>query len=189
MATITLTDAVHYRDSLEFAYDMVGNGWESSLNGPLPTVARYAFSVPGVGASAVSLAFTKWYLETGQKIALRFYIGTDPESHINANPTYEYSGELSIQSDGVTIAGSAEVMLLPGRTYYLWIFPAENTYGLYGWLNETMVATMETIGSAGVVFISDGSDFRAYQPYIDTGTEWKPCTPYIDNGTGWDVCS
>lgn len=156
MAEITLAGAEYFRSGAEWYYEHAGNAWSGDT--PVPSVLRYSFSAPSVGARTVTLSVTGWYLETGNYIPLRFYIGTSDSSHIDADSTFEYIGELDIQSDSVTMAGGGEIMLLPGKTYYLWIFPADGNYGIYSW--ENAVAALVTSGAAGGARI--GADKKRY---------------------------
>lgn len=182
MAEILLTGAAYFRSGAAWSEEQVGNAW---AGGPVPSVLRYTFQAPSVGARSVSLSFTKWYLETGSKIPLRFFIGTDPESHIDADSTFPYTGDLTVQSDGTTMTGSGEIRLLPGRTYYLWLFPAEGSYGIYSWENAAAVFTSS--GASGGARIGadkklhlcaigqeDGSK-RLYLPcvYDAAAGQWK----------------
>lgn len=156
MAEIILTDLTPYRSGEEWYYKHVGNAMEDSM--PVPSVVRYSFTAPSVGARKVTLSITGSYLETGNPISLRFHISTSATSHIDADSTFEYTGNLDIQSDGVTMAGGGEFMLLPNKTYYLWIFPNDARFGLYGLGNAA--AVLVTSGVAGGVRI--GADKKLH---------------------------
>lgn len=158
MAEITLSGAVHYRYGQEYSVRLVGCGLESGS--PFSLVARYTFTAPRTGARHLALSFTGWYVEVGSKIPLRFFIGTDPEGYEQADTSYPYSGELTIQSDGTTMAGTADILLLPGKTYYLWLFPGSGELGYYGWLEERIVGLLDASGAAGGARI--GEDKKLY---------------------------
>lgn len=172
MATITLSDVKYFRSGAEHKYAQIGNAWSG---GAIPTTARYSFVAPSVGATSVSFSMTSWYLYAGSFIDLRFFIGTDPNSHIDADSTYEYTGDLTIDSTNYIISGSADILLLPGQTYYLWVFPAEAKYGIYSC--EKAVAILETSGAAGDS-ITDISDIVLGSPFTVT---WTPATTTFRN--------
>lgn len=184
MATITLSDVTYYRSGATHPYEQIGNAL--SGGSPVPTVARYSFNAPHAGAQSVSLSITKWYISHGNPIALRFFVGTDASSHIDADSTYEYTGDLTVDSTNKIISGSADILLLPGRTYYLWIFPAEPSYGIYDC--ENAEAIVETHGSGGLVRIDNGTTLEGYSVYIEDGSEWAMYMPYLDTGSSWEPC-
>ena len=185
MATITLSDVKYYRSSAEWHYSHIGNAWESGA--ACPSTARYTFTAPNVGASSVSFSLKKWYLQTGNYNALRFFIGTSATSHMNADSTYEYTGDLTVDTTNTIISGSANILLIPGKTYYLWVFPSEAKYGIYGC--ENAVATLETSGAAGLARIGNGSTYDGYMAYIGNGSSFDMYIPYVGNGSGWDLYS
>lgn len=128
---------------------VVGNDWNGAENKPLRRVGRFQFSAPEVGAAGVDIVFhTNKVANSGKFIPLNFYIGTDPDSHANAGPEYEVTGNFVLASDYLTYNGSADIMLHPNQTYYLWIFPGNDEFGwCYGTrLNHT--STLTTIGIA-----------------------------------------
>lgn len=104
-------------------------------------VARYSFTSPATGATSVSLNFTRmWYGEGEQPTSFNFYIGTDPNSHVNAGATSTSTGKVTIASNGTDFAGSADVLLLPNTTYYLFVFPATTAYGWYYWEGDAAMS-------------------------------------------------
>jgi hypothetical protein len=103
--TINLESCLFYRDGSETTRGYVGNDWLDGVT--LRQVARYAFAAPASGARGVS--FTLYSTRgDGDFIPLRFYIGTDPNSHVNAGENSEYTGELILGSDYMTFTGEAE---------------------------------------------------------------------------------
>lgn len=181
MAAITLSNPTFYNGGASGASAVVG------VSSGLNRVARYSFTSPDIGASSVTLKFTSMWFETGvpKPASLYFYIGTDPNSHINAGAESTYTGVLNVDTNTYTsCSGSADVLLLPNTTYYLFVFPATTTFGWYYWQTT---AAMTSSGGAGLVYIDNGSGFDAYQIYIDNGTSWDLHMPYIDNGSGWDL--
>lgn len=179
MATISLSSPTYYKAGTSGVSGVVG--YESSSN----RVARYSFKAPATGASSISLSGSGVSLGEGSSTAaIRYYITTSSTSHANAGSGSTYTGTLTIKSGAVS--GSANIILLPNTTYYLWIFPGSTTYGWWYWIS-TM--TLTTSGGAGLVYIDNGSSMVAYMPYIDTGSGWVQAMPYIDTGTEWKLCT
>lgn len=134
MAAITLSAPVFYRNGVGGSSSVIGV--ESTYN----RVARFSFVAPSTGASGVDLSITKLVFGGGTPPeTFCFYIGTDPNSHINAGSGTADTGILKINtSTGVDFTGSASILLLPGVTYYLFIFP--NTRD-YGWFSMELATT------------------------------------------------
>lgn len=149
MATINLTNAVYYKAGKSGASAVVG--YESLTN----RVARYAFVSPSTGATSVSLNFTRTWPGSGSVPSLRFYIGTAAESHKNAGAGDTYTGALALQADGITWTASADILLLPDKTYYLFVFPATTNFGWYQWAGTSTLTTSG--GSYSVPTLSAGS--------------------------------
>lgn len=141
MASITLTSPVFFQNGIGGVTSVIGV--ESTLN----RVARFGFVAPSTGASGVELSITNLVFGGGiRPETFRFYIGTDPNSHINAGSTTAYTGILNInKSTGVDFNGSANILLLPNTEYYLFIFP--NTRD-YGWFSMEL-ATTTLVGTGG----------------------------------------
>jgi len=134
MAAIKLSSPAFFQNGVGGVSSIIGV--ESTYN----RVARYSFVAPSTGASGVSLSITGLVFGGGiRPETFRFYIGTDPNSHINAGSTTAYTGLLSINANtGVDFTGSAGILLLPNKTYYLFIFP--NTTD-YGWFSMELATT------------------------------------------------
>lgn len=135
MATINLTNAVYYSAGKSGASAVVG--YESRTN----RVARYAFVTPSTGATSVSLNFTGTWPGNGAVPSLRFYIGTDADSHVNAGADSTFTGALKMQTDGITWTAAADILLLPDKTYYLFVFPATTDFGWYQWAGTSTLTT------------------------------------------------
>ena len=52
---------------------------------------------------------------------------------------------------------------------------------------DSVVLTPIAVG--GFVYISDGSAFQKYRPYVWTGSAWVPADPYVWNGSQWVPCA
>lgn len=140
MATIILSNPVFYNNGTSGASAAVGyaNGVNRNV--------RYTLIPPATGANHVDLTFTGSPADNTNP-TLRFYIGTSPTSHTNAGSGAAYTGTLSRQSNG-TYTGSADIILTPGTTYYVWVFPSTATYGWANWNRGTEAARAVTSGAA-----------------------------------------
>lgn len=193
MANITSTAKQCYKGTSTVTTSSVG--YYNSSN----YVVRFTFKTDANGASSVSWSLPNNYgtfngsisaSSTGTQPPLRWHIGTNASSHINAgSSTTTYSGNVTAKLSGgvYTLSGSKSMVLQPNTTYYLWIYPNTTTAGYYN-LTANQQATVTTSGAAGLVYIDNGSKFEAYQVYIDNGSSWDLYMPYIDNGSSWDSC-
>ena len=144
MTQINLTDVVFYKDGIPGQSEVVGV--ESSVS----RVARYTFLAPETGGTDLTFQLTYLSKGGGYDIPIRFAITTDPESHKNADGATPYAGTVNRQ----TAQGSAQMRLLPGKTYYLWLFPGEKAWG---WYYAPTSGTVTVTGiSQGVATAADG---------------------------------
>ena len=127
-------------------------------NGGKNYVARYSFVTPPTGANTVSWELQENYTGEGTRPALRWALTTDATSHVDAGPASEYHGTVTATAYGGSyiFSGSADLVLLPSTTYYLWIFPNTTTYGFY-WLKQSGTATMTTAGAARSIMSLSGT--------------------------------
>lgn len=151
MATITLSNPLFYKAGSSGVSEVVG--YEDNSR----RVARYTFTAPSTGATGISLNIPTAGKGAGSHISIKYYIGTDPSSHANAGAESAATGTLTIGSDWLTFTGEASILLIPGATYYLWIFPGEDTFGWYQWWSSK-TATLTTSGAArSVISGSNGT--------------------------------
>lgn len=127
MPQITLTDPVFYKNGEPGHSNVVG--FESQVT----RVVRFTFVAPETGATDISFHFDDMSKGAGSTIPLRFAVTADPTSHQNAGATAPYAGQVSVSLPNYTADGQAPVELLPGTTYYLWLFPGQNAWGWYYW--------------------------------------------------------
>lgn len=184
MATIELTSPVYYRAGVSGVSAVVGV--ESSCN----RVARYSFTAPESGASAVSLSLSGLVLGGGtQPASLGFYIGTDPTSHINAGPGSTSTGTLSLS--GTDYAGSASPVLLPGQSYYLFLFPVTADYGWYS-LELASVSLTASGGSCSVPTVSASTVALGTAVTVKTNRQSTALThriTYVFGGTSGTIAT
>lgn len=165
-------------------------------------VIRYTFTTPETGASEFSLSITGVSMYSSNFPTLRFYLTDSPSSHINATAdTTEYDGELIRSTAGSGDKGQykytsdvVQKLLLPNKTYYLYIFAgnsnARSAYFPYDSLQYTTdLATIIVDGGAGIVYVKDSTQMKAYQPYKYDGSEWKLLLPYKYDGSDWKLLS
>lgn len=186
MANIDLSSVLFYKGGKSGVSRVVGNDYENG--GVISRVARYTITAPPEGASSISLEFQANQFGDGSYIDLRFYIGTDPDSHADAGKNSEYTGVFTIEKTKMRFTAEADILLIPGQTYYLWLFPAVDTYGWYYWQNASM-SSMETAGSAGLIHLDSGTSVDGFLLCIDNGSDWDTFMPQIDNGSIWDLFS
>lgn len=154
MATIQLTASewVWYKKGVS-GYSVVV-GYEDSSR----RVGRYQFTAPSTGATNVSFTFYSAGRGAGNHIPIKFYIGTDPDSHANAGPDSTATGTLTLGDDWLTFTGSADILLIPNQVYYLWIFPGADTFGWYWASRANYTHTLTTSGAAmSVISGSNGT--------------------------------
>lgn len=170
MATIQLTEALFYKGGSGGSSQVVGNDYEDST--VVSRVVRYTFTAPESGASRIRLTFHISGIGDGDTVPLRFFIGNDPESHANAGAESPYAGELTLADDWLSLSGEAEVLLIPGKTYYLWVFPAEDTYGWYKWYRDGFTSQLDTEGAAFLLPVTVGGAWKRIMLHVTIGGKW-----------------
>ena len=150
----------YYKDGVSGASPVVG------IADGVNRVARYAFTAPAVGATSVEVYLPYHSLGSGSgtQPALRFYIGLDASDHANAGPDASYTADLVLDTKTWnSYSGSAQVTLLPSKTYYLWVFPSTTKYGWWHWngyaedaaITVDGVAASEIKGSPGTLGVEN----------------------------------
>lgn len=154
MATIQLTDDnwTWYKKGVS-GYSKVF-GYESSSR----RVARCKFTAPASGATGINISIYSSGKGGGSHIPIKFYIGTDPNSHANAGSESTATGTLTLGDDWMTFTGNASMLLIPNQVYYLWIFPGSDSYGWYNAARPNYTSTIITSGAAmSVISGSNGT--------------------------------
>lgn len=148
MAAIQLTtsDWQWYIGGNPASSAIIGNDWAN--NNVISRVGRFQFTAPSTGATGVNLTLHSGGKGDDSHIQLRFYIGTSATSHVNGGPDSEYTGALTLGDDLLTFTGKADILLVPNQTYYLWVFPGENTYGWYWGYRVSYTSILTTSGAA-----------------------------------------
>ena len=93
----------------------------------------------------------------------------------------------------------ADAMLIPGQTYYVWIYPGfasggepngNYTVGQFEWYGlSSHVYTIELSGAAGVVEINTSAGVVRLIFYVYIENEWKQILLHIRISTGWELQS
>lgn len=160
MATITLTDWTWYKDGSTVSSYVIGKE-TAPTSSTGKRIVRFKFTAPAEGANHINFSWYVGPLGAGAAVPLKFYIGTDATSHTNAGTDAEYTGEIVQTKSGdlYTFTGEADVVLLPGETYYLWFFPSAKTYGYFSaYGGNSTKRWMETSGSSiYILTISQGA--------------------------------
>lgn len=173
MAVITLSNPTYYAGGTSGVSSVVG--YESNQN----RVCRFQFTAPDTGASSVEFSQSGISFGAGSSnVSIRFLITDDGNSYANAGNGTPYSGTISISGNKAT--ASVSIVLLPGKTYYLWLFPGTSTFGWWYW---TATATLTTYGGAGIINYDTGSAWEQYLLYYDTGSTWVQIIVYYDTGS------
>ena len=180
-----------YNNGASGASQIVGNSGDGVSK---PRVVRYKFTAPLQGANALSFSKTRIGAYSGSSSTneyLRFYVSSDPEAYAKADASFAYQGTVTMTYSGgyYTATGSVSgLLLLPGKTYYLFIFPGHTSFGLWNW-NYPGEISVTLSGAAGIVYIDSGTALESYHCYIDNGSGWDLYIPYIDTGSSWDMYS
>lgn len=189
MATITSSASQVYEGSAPSSVKIVG------YNARTNYVARYSFVSPAIGASGVSWSIPRNYIGGGTAPTLRWYITTSSTSHINAGAsTGAYHGTVTATDVGggsYTFTGSADIVLLPSTTYYLWIFPATTTYGFYN-LTHSQAAAVTTSGASySEISIADSVTLGAEQTISVTrySTGLTHTITYVCGNASGTICT
>ena len=147
MSQINFTESVFYKDGVPGQSKVVG--FESGVT----RVARYTFVAPQTGGTALNFLLDGVSKGSGMDIPIRFAISSDPESHCNAGANSPYTGAVALQLWNYTAQGEAQFRLIPGKTYYLWLLPGENTWG---WYYVPATGTVTITGVSQGIVAGDG---------------------------------
>ena len=139
---MNLTNYEFYNNGTPGASAVVG------VSDRLPRNVRYTFTAPATGASGVSLRFQGSAGSGTTPDRLRFAFTTDPTAYAAANWNTQGNGVITRISGGYAYEGTASVLLLPGLTYYLFIWPDTSTFGWVWWYTADGYSTLETTGGA-----------------------------------------
>ena len=159
-------------------------GYETGTSSP--RIARIAFTVDGSGANTIEIStetYHNYQYTTDTPPTLRAAVSTNSTAYAN---TVSATEGFPLTFNNGTYTGTITGVFVPNVTYYLFIFPAEANYRIRQYLERE---TITTSGSAGLVYIHNGSTYEAYQCYIHNGTTWEPYIPYIHDGSKWSICS
>ena len=111
---------------------------------------------------------------------------------INDEVVYSKDGSATYKSDAVIASGTIEnIKHNADGTKAVSVYAQASIYINSSTPNSTFSGTftLDAILPKGVIYISDGTKWDAYQIYIDDGTKWVQYIPYIDDGTNWVICS
>ena len=203
----TLSNPIYFKGG-----DDAGDSRLVGIVARLNRVVRYTLTLDA-GECATHLSidmdsgnYTQWgdYTSEGWKdvndeTSLYFYIGTDPDEFVNAGydqvsratgkVTMVYRGGYGIEENlswNMTLSG--DVLLVPGVTYYLWVYPGYTSYGYFTWYDTgagRFKYDIELSGNPGLAHING----VAYQSYIGNGTEYELFLPCGGNGSSFDLYS
>ena len=152
---------------------------------------RYKFTAPKNGANRISILKDRIGLREGTDVGMRFFVSESPDLWSILPENYANTGwGMSDKQEGgyYTFMGSANVVLLPDKNYYLYIFPGQYTNnGMYSWnYNTTITVTLD--GGAGVVRIRDGDQEFIAIPMVKEGGTLVQLSATIKNGSDLVYC-
>lgn len=157
MATIQFSSAAWYIGGNHAYSGVLGNDWNKNTNTVISRVGRFQFLAPSTGATHVDITLYSGGRGSGSHIPLKFFIGTSETGHEDAGPNSEATGTLTLGEDWLTFTGSADILLLPDKTYYLWVFPGGDEYGWYWGTRANYTSGLTTSGaSMSLVSGTDG---------------------------------
>jgi hypothetical protein len=172
-----------------------GNAGASTIvgiEGTAHRVVRYKFHTPVEGASKISwlmLEVENYYVAENEK--LRFFVGSDPNSHVNAGEDAIYHGTAIATKVGstYTISGEASgIILLPDTDYYLFIFPGYTSSGYWGWWQYLDGMSVYLDGAAGVVRIKEGARELVAVPMVKEGGQLIQLAATVKSGENLTYC-
>lgn len=203
----TLSNPVYYKAGDNASDILVGVASKNNRNvrytltmGKAESADHIEFTITESSVSSIVWGDGSDHREINDKISLYFAISTDPNEYANAgiNQVSKALGKVTMSEirgywveDNVVFkaTGNGAYNLLPGQTYYLWIFPGYTTasggngeWGYFVW-GKSLTTTVSLSGAAGVVQIDTGSAILKAIPYIDDGTEFLRTIPYNEDGT------
>lgn len=211
----TLSNPTFFKGGVEGGPQLVGYTKAASDDSFSNYVLRYTLTIePNESGNHIrveieTLGYLEWSsADTQYKVnnaaSLYFKIGTDPTEFANAG----YAQSLEVPNNKVNmistgdlnydVAFEADVLFLPGQTYYVWIFPGfaasgepngNYTVGYFEWYGLSKhVHKIELSGAAGIVKLKIGTDIMNAIPLIGSGGEWKSLVPLLGNAGKWNNC-
>lgn len=209
----TLSNPVYYDGGVSGASTVVGISNKKSRTvrytltvGKNEHASHVSFKIDESDMTSIGWGSGSNHKEINNKISLYFAISTDPNEYANAgiNEIPKALGKVTmtevrgywVEEDVVFEAtGEGDYYLLPGQTYYLWIFPgytnATGGNGEWGWFywGVSLETTVTLSGAAGIVQIDTGSAILKAIPYIDDGTKLRRAVPYNEDGKTFFVAT
>lgn len=149
-----------------------------------PYVVRYKFKTPPEGASKINISkgsLSVWDNSINAGENIMFFVTTNPDSHKGA--CYIQGAANNPETDGIfTISneygsGSVDKILLPNTDYYLYFFPAYNSYGFY-FVYDSGAITITLDGAAGIAHTNIAGEAATIQPLVKMGGSVKNVVAY-----------
>ena len=147
------TTAAWYRGGFSHVYTG-GVGYDGA-----PCVARFAFTTDEHGAASLHFRTQRMspdpndnHDQPGTLTKFRWTVTAEPTGYETACGGAGWACEAV---SGSHLGGSHSISLLPGTTYYLWVFPQTAAYCLW-WIGSATVTTEGDYGSPSTVEVSDG---------------------------------
>lgn len=212
--SIAFDEIVYFREStVQTGVPRLGHHNQSSTD---DFVIRLKFTTSNIGASSFQFEINNayWYPQDSGGSALNLddhndnayflyaisesdseYIGYNPQTSDSQKP---YDGFVLAKDDNTVDLSTAgwytlycdeiEKILLPNRTYYLWLFPNFRNCYYYWYFNENQVKYNYSLdGAAGLVWIDIETKHIPALIYIDNGQKWMYALPVFYPGSGVEL--
>ena len=187
MANLTLKEATFFKNgTIDSTTQIVGTQSNDNIH-----VVRYEFVAPEkIGANKFSISKSNLGRGSGTSNGeFGFYITEDDSSYKKADGSYNHFDLTITYDNGYYIfSGECEKILLPGKTYYIWFF-STNKNGIWYYWNQASTYTAQATGTAGIVRVYNGTEWKTCICYVYDGSSWKHTIPYIYDGSQWKICS
>lgn len=177
------------KEIVYYSAKAVGGGAVAGYESSKRHVTRYTLQVDGQGANKLYL-FHQFAMENGvDKPTLCVNLSTDPSAYINTNGSISgYLAVMNVRTDinayEVTLTG---LMLIPGKTYYLWVYPKSDDYAWVYYHSDSKYWSVTASGSVGLAYIDVGNGLEPYCCCIEDGSKWYSYIRCRDDGASWDL--
>lgn len=189
-------------------------GRDSSKSTAKDYVLRLKFTAPNTGASSFQFELNNAYwfpIEDGHSLpndhnssAYFLYAISESDSeyinynHDNAESPKPYDGVVLVKDDNsvdlsesgfyTLYCDSLKKILMPGRTYYLWLFPNFHNHYYYWYFGNYFKNSYNLEGSAGVIRIKEGNKELITIPTVKENGKFVELAATIKSGDHLIYC-
>ena len=175
-------------------------GTALTLSSTKPTKATTTDATYRVTFDATGGSCDTSYLDTNKTTTYTFKnwntVSNGSGASYNAGGSYTDNAAATLYAQYTGTTATAEITL-PTATkknyaFLGWATSAESTTGSIGSYIPTASITLYAIWEFkpnGLIYISNGTSFEAYEVYIGNGSTWERYIPYMGNGFDWEMCN